>query len=170
LTGRRAALKGFASGGKGSSRDGSSARPVPVRKTDISAREGGRSQLRCGRGPWSSYQSFKRQEGGKCRSVFGVIVWSSQVKNYSPVYINRAHQKRHGACPRSGRCVLVRAMSQQLNGCLSFQMHVVLKRPELDKHIPESCGALQNPCGGAPQQRGPLTPQHALRPNRLHCR
>jgi len=30
---------------------------------------------------------------------------------------------------------------------------------------PESCGALHSPCGGAPQQRGPLTPQQ---PNRLH--
>ena len=36
------------------------------------------------------------------------------------------------------------------------------------QHIPESCGALHNPCGGAPQQRGPLTPQTQTRPNRLH--
>ena len=28
--------------------------------------------------------------------------------------------KKHGACPRSGRCVLVRAMSQQLNGCVGW--------------------------------------------------
>jgi len=27
---------------------------------------------------------------------------------------------------------------------------------------------LHNPCGGAPQQRGPLTPQTQTRPNRLH--
>jgi len=36
------------------------------------------------------------------------------------------------------------------------------------QHIPESCGAWHNPCGGAPQQRGPLTPQTQTRPNRLH--
>jgi len=36
------------------------------------------------------------------------------------------------------------------------------------QHIPESCGALHSPCGGAPQQRGPLTPQTQTRPNRLH--
>ena len=36
------------------------------------------------------------------------------------------------------------------------------------QHIPESCGALHNPRGGAPQQRGPLTPQTQTRPNRLH--
>ena len=30
------------------------------------------------------------------------------------------------------------------------------------QHIPESHGALHIPCGGAPQQRSPLTPQHAL--------
>ena len=36
------------------------------------------------------------------------------------------------------------------------------------QHIPESCGALHNPCGGAPQQRGPLTPQTQTRPYRLH--
>ena len=36
------------------------------------------------------------------------------------------------------------------------------------QHIPESCGALHNPCGGAPQQRGPLTPKTLTRPNRLH--
>ena len=35
-------------------------------------------------------------------------------------------------------------------------------------HVPESCGALHSPCGGAPQQRGPLTPQTQTRPNRLH--
>ena len=27
---------------------------------------------------------------------------------------------------------------------------------------------MHNPCGGAPQQRGPLTPQTQTRPNRLH--
>ena len=36
------------------------------------------------------------------------------------------------------------------------------------QHIPGSCGALHNPCGGAPQQRGPLTLQTQTRPNRLH--
>jgi len=49
------------------------------------------------------------------------------------------------------------------------------------QHIPESCGALHSPCGGAPQQRehtapcggapqqrGPMTPQTQTRPNRLH--
>ena len=36
------------------------------------------------------------------------------------------------------------------------------------QHIPGSCGALHNPCGGAPQQRGPLTPQTETRPNRLN--
>ena len=36
------------------------------------------------------------------------------------------------------------------------------------QHIPESCGALHSSCGGAPQQRGPLTPQTQTRPNRLH--
>ena len=36
------------------------------------------------------------------------------------------------------------------------------------QHIPESCGALHNLCGGAPQRRGPLTPQTQTRPNRLH--
>ena len=36
------------------------------------------------------------------------------------------------------------------------------------QHIPESCGALHSPCGGAPQQRGALTPQTQTRPNRLH--
>jgi len=36
------------------------------------------------------------------------------------------------------------------------------------QHIPESCGALHNPCVGAPQQRGPLTPQTQTNPNRLH--
>ena len=39
---------------------------------------------------------------------------------------------------------------------------------KLFQHIPESCGALHSPCGGAPQQRGPLTPQTQTRPNRLH--
>ena len=42
----------------------------------------------------------------------------------------------------------------------------------------ESCGALHNPCGGAPQQRRPLTPKHALigftptppNPSALHTR
>ena len=46
------------------------------------------------------------------------------------------------------------------------------------QQIPESCGALHSPCGGAPQQRGPLTPQHALigftptstHPSALHIR
>jgi hypothetical protein len=46
------------------------------------------------------------------------------------------------------------------------------------QHIAGSCGALQNPCGGAPQQRRPLTPQHALfgftptptHPSALHTR
>jgi len=36
------------------------------------------------------------------------------------------------------------------------------------QHTPESRGALHSPCGGAPQQRGPLTPQTQTRPNRLH--
>ena len=36
------------------------------------------------------------------------------------------------------------------------------------QHIPGSCGALHSPCGEAPQQRGPLTPQTQTRPNRLH--
>jgi len=36
------------------------------------------------------------------------------------------------------------------------------------QQIPESCGASHSPCGGAPQQRGPLTPQTQTRPNRLH--
>ena len=36
------------------------------------------------------------------------------------------------------------------------------------QHIPGSCGALHSPCGGAPQQRGPLTPQIQTRPHRLH--
>ena len=36
------------------------------------------------------------------------------------------------------------------------------------QHTPESCGALHSPCGGAPQQRGPLTLQTQTRPNRLH--
>ena len=36
------------------------------------------------------------------------------------------------------------------------------------QHLPESCGALHSPCGGAPQQRGPLTPQTQTRPDRLH--
>ena len=36
------------------------------------------------------------------------------------------------------------------------------------QHIAESCGSLHKPCGGAPQQRGPLTPQTQTRPNRLH--
>ena len=36
------------------------------------------------------------------------------------------------------------------------------------QHISGSCGALHSPCGGAPQQRGPLTPQTQTRPNRLH--
>ena len=36
------------------------------------------------------------------------------------------------------------------------------------QHTPESCGALHSPCGGAPQQRVPLTPQTQTRPNRLH--
>jgi hypothetical protein len=46
----------------------------------------------------------------------------SQVKNYSPVYMNREQQNMvpaHGVA-RSGRCVLVRAMSQQLNGCAGW--------------------------------------------------
>ena len=30
------------------------------------------------------------------------------------------------------------------------------------QQTPESCDALRSPCGGASQQRGPLTPQHAL--------
>ena len=30
------------------------------------------------------------------------------------------------------------------------------------QQIPEPCGALHSPCGEAPQQRRPLTPQHAL--------
>ena len=42
----------------------------------------------------------------------------------------------------------------------------------------ESCGALHSPCGGPPQQRGPLTPQHAqigftpapTNPGALHTR
>ena len=48
----------------------------------------------------------------------------------------------------------VRASSKHIMNC--FQ------------HIPESCGALHSTCGGAPQQRGPLTPQTQTRPNRLH--
>ena len=46
------------------------------------------------------------------------------------------------------------------------------------QHIPESRSALHNPCGGAPQQRRPLTPQHTpigftptlAHPSALHTR
>ena len=46
------------------------------------------------------------------------------------------------------------------------------------QHIPESCGALHSPCGGTPQQRGPLKHKHALigftptptHPSALHTR
>ena len=49
---------------------------------------------------------------------------------------------------------------------------------ELIQHIPGPCGALHSPCGGASQQRGPLTHQHALigfthrptHPGALHTR
>ena len=36
------------------------------------------------------------------------------------------------------------------------------------QHISGSCGALHSPFGGAPQQRGPLTPQHALSASHPH--
>jgi hypothetical protein len=40
----------------------------------------------------------------------------------------------------------------------AFSKHII----NCFQHIPGSCGALHSPYGGAPQQRRPLTPQHAL--------
>ena len=78
------------------------------------------SERHCGRFrlPFSATRRISTRTVSGLRQIRFLV--ASQVNNYSPVYMKQGAAKKHGACPRSGRCVLVRAMSQQLNGCVGW--------------------------------------------------